>query len=305
MALRGTLTHRKTRRLAQRLGIDPCFALGLVEALWNVTAEQSQAGDIGRMSNDDIAMEMFYSGDPEALVEALVWSGFVDNDPEHRLLIHDWNIHSDDATDNRISRSGNRYANGAQPRMRKLSLPERAKLCAQHGYDVRTPSAHVSTESHEKALPVPVPEPEPEPSTKSKAAASAFVLPDWIDPIPWNAFEEMRKKLRKAMTDHARGLAVKDLLDLRNKGHSPSDILNQSIMRGWTGLFEIKGVSNGTHQGNKNRGSNRVAEQIEELAKAGVTVASGRAEAGSGEDVPAAGRGDRRDSPGVVLEGFR
>jgi hypothetical protein len=54
MALRGTLTHRKIRTLTRILGISPCFALGIVEALWHVTAEQAPAGNIGRMSDADI-----------------------------------------------------------------------------------------------------------------------------------------------------------------------------------------------------------------------------------------------------------
>lgn len=152
MALRGTLTHRKTRRLAQKLGIDPCFALGIVESLWDVTSRQSQNGDIGKMSNADIAMEMFYSGDPDVLVEALIYAGFIEESSEHRLIIHDWHIHSDDATDNRIARSGGRYANGAQPRMRKLPTAERAKLCAQYGYDEHSTCARVSTDEHKKLL---------------------------------------------------------------------------------------------------------------------------------------------------------
>ena len=39
MALRGTLTHWKTRLLANELGVSPAHALGLLEALWHVTAE--------------------------------------------------------------------------------------------------------------------------------------------------------------------------------------------------------------------------------------------------------------------------
>lgn len=42
MALRGTLTHRKTRRLARLLEVDGPTALGILEALWHVTAEGLQ-----------------------------------------------------------------------------------------------------------------------------------------------------------------------------------------------------------------------------------------------------------------------
>jgi hypothetical protein len=85
MALRGTLTHRKNRRLAQLLSIDPPAALGHAEALFHVTAEQAPAGDIGRLSNVDIAMEMFSSLDPDVLVKALADAGWLDAHPEHRF----------------------------------------------------------------------------------------------------------------------------------------------------------------------------------------------------------------------------
>jgi hypothetical protein len=138
MALRGTLTHRKTRRLAQRLGIDPCFALGLVEALWNVAAEQAPAGDIGRYSDEDIAMEMFYSGDPAGLIQALVYAVYLDEHPKHRLIVHDWHEHSDDTTDNKLARAGLRYASGAAPRMRKLAKDERDRLNKLHDFETKT-----------------------------------------------------------------------------------------------------------------------------------------------------------------------
>ncbi len=135
MALRGTLTHRKTRRLAMKLGIDPCFALGLMEALWNVGAAQAPAGDIGRLTDDDIAMEILYSGDPAVLIEAMVYAVYLDRHPKHRLIVHDWHIHSDDTTDNKLARAGRCYANGAAPRMRKLSKEERDRLNKLHHFN--------------------------------------------------------------------------------------------------------------------------------------------------------------------------
>jgi hypothetical protein len=68
---------------------------------------------------------------------------------------------------------------------------------------------------------------------------------------------------------------------------------------------EVSGGSNGTYQGNQSRGNIRVEQQLEELRKAGVTIPSGRPEAGPEQNVPVAGRGDGFGSSGVVLEGVR
>ena len=146
------------------MGISPCYALGIQEALWHVTAEQAPNGAIGRMTNQDIAMEMFYDGNPEVLIQALLDADLLDNSDEHRLIVHDWHIHSDDATDNKLARSGQTYANGKVPRMRRLSRLERAHVTAQYA----APCESVRTESHEKPLPVPEPVPEPVPVKKEQ-----------------------------------------------------------------------------------------------------------------------------------------
>jgi hypothetical protein len=167
MALRGTLTHRKIRTLANMLGTSPCFALGVAEALWHVTAEQAPAGNIGRMNDADIAMEMFYDGDPKELSAALLACRLLEEHPEHRLIVHDWHIHADDAVDVRLARSVSYYANGMPPRMRRLANGEREKLKAQ--FEAETPvrtSAHaVRATSHVVRKPAPAPVPGNAPAT--------------------------------------------------------------------------------------------------------------------------------------------
>lgn len=45
--------------------------------------------------------------------------------------------------------------------------------------------------------------------------------------------------MRKPLSDHARTLAVGELDKLRAAGNNPSAVLNQSTLRGWTGLFPV------------------------------------------------------------------
>jgi hypothetical protein len=178
MALRGTLTHRKTRRLAQALKIPACYALGVLEALWHVTGEQAPSGAIGKMSNADIAMEMFFDGDPDELVKALIESGLVDAHPEHRLVVHDWHNHSDDATNARLARTGHLYANGEMPRLTKFSLKEREAILSRFA-DL---SAQRRTTAHKSALPepVPVPDPVPDPDPEPAKRAEPPLTPEMI-----------------------------------------------------------------------------------------------------------------------------
>lgn len=135
MALRGTLTHRKTRRLASALGIDQCRALGILEALWHVCAENQVDGGIGRMSNQDIADEMYYGGEPDCLISALMKSGWLDaveNTVERgRLFVHDWHEHADDSVNSKLIQWTKCYANGEPPRLRKLPKDARDRVSAR------------------------------------------------------------------------------------------------------------------------------------------------------------------------------
>jgi hypothetical protein len=78
-------------------------------------------------------------------------------------------------------------------------------------------------------------------------------LPDWIDKELWEAFLEIRKKKRMPVTDKAFQLMIKDLTNWRSGGDDPNKVIEQSVKRGWGGLFELKDGRNGTHQKNTGR----------------------------------------------------
>lgn len=72
-----------------------------------------------------------------------------------------------------------------------------------------------------------------------------FDLPDDIPADEWGAYVEMRNRIKKPMTDHAKELAVKELRKLAAQGHDPPDVLNQSTLNSWQGLFALKDQRNG------------------------------------------------------------
>jgi len=76
-----------------------------------------------------------------------------------------------------------------------------------------------------------------------------FILPEWIDKTTWEAFLEMRKKKRAIPTERAKELLVKELGKLRGEGNDPNEVLNQSIMRNYTGVFPLKGGQDGAARG--------------------------------------------------------
>ena len=80
-----------------------------------------------------------------------------------------------------------------------------------------------------------------------------YIIPKWIDEKTWEAFLEMRKRKRAIPTERAKELLVKELEKLRAEGHDPTEVLNQSIMRNYTGVFPLKGGQDGTHRQNSRK----------------------------------------------------
>lgn len=74
-----------------------------------MTAEQAPQGDIGHMSNQDICEEIYYDGDPQKLIEALISSKLLDKSEEHRLIVHDWEKHCDQAIRRKLQRHGKSF----------------------------------------------------------------------------------------------------------------------------------------------------------------------------------------------------
>ena len=108
-----------------------------------------------------------------------------------------------------------------------------------------------------------------------------FSLPAWIDPVTWHAYETMRAKIKKPMTEHAKQLVVLELDKLRKAGADPQAPLDQSIRTDWQDVYppKLKGNSQGKPQ-------RSLAESLaaEEVAKQAVQPTSVRPHRQPGED---------------------
>jgi len=86
----------------------------------------------------------------------------------------------------------------------------------------------------------------------ASASASASVnknhkvsLPEWVPEETFNEYKKMRVKIKKPITDHAVELAIKELEKLKSNGYDPKDVLNQSILNSWQGLFPLREFKSG------------------------------------------------------------
>lgn len=76
-------------------------------------------------------------------------------------------------------------------------------------------------------------------------------------------FVEYRKKIRKPMTDRAIELAIAKLHDLANDNDTMIEIINQSVMRGWSGFFPLKDTVKRTTSNKLDESYNMIAKWAE------------------------------------------
>lgn len=148
--------HPKLFDLADALGISRTHAVGILESMWHLTATQQPHGDIGGLSDRQIARALDWP-DESKLISALVDTGWLDRHSTHRLVVHNWHLHCDDAVRKAVARSKRGFS----------SEPERSADFVQTCPDI------VGTCRDKIRLPEPQPEPEPEPEPVSRRPVAA------------------------------------------------------------------------------------------------------------------------------------
>ena len=124
---RNTPNHPKVRRLGRRIG-GQVVAIGVLEALWHFVAQFAPAGDVGRYQDEDIADGVFWEEEPATLIDALLDSGWLERSETHRLIVHDWPDHCEDAVHLFLARNVLLFADGTMPRFSRLSKTERPAI---------------------------------------------------------------------------------------------------------------------------------------------------------------------------------
>jgi hypothetical protein len=83
-------------------------------------------------------------------------------------------------------------------------------------------------------------------NTHAHESKQVATLPDWLAPTVWESWKAERRERKKPLTARAEAESIKQLTELREKGSDPTAVIAQSIVNGWTGLFEVKSNGNGT-----------------------------------------------------------
>lgn len=84
------------------------------------------------------------------------------------------------------------------------------------------------------------PHPAPTRTRTTPARERTPDLPEGATVEQWDAFREMRRRIRKPMTGRAEQLALGKLAKLAESGEPPGAVLDQSILNGYQDLYPIK-----------------------------------------------------------------
>lgn len=89
-------------------------------------------------------------------------------------------------------------------------------------------------------------------------------VPDWIPAEIWADFKEFRIRKKAPLTARAIKGIVTKLDSLRLAGNDPESVLEQSIVQGWAGVFEIK---KDFKKSNNSTRSEKVAASMDIMAR--------------------------------------
>ena len=108
---RGAPDHWKMKELARLCRVPSQYGLpwanGVMERIWHYTAKYCIQGNIGKVPNEEIAEICCWpTKRADQLISGLLQSGWLDFSEKHRLLVHDWKDHCDEAVKKTLKNRG-------------------------------------------------------------------------------------------------------------------------------------------------------------------------------------------------------
>ncbi len=124
-----TIEHQKLR---MRLDLPRYATTGVIEELRMLAISTAPGGDIGRYSNEELAIHLGWAGDPDALFDALVECDVLDEHPTHRLIMRGWADIIPDFLHRRLAKAGQLFADGTKPKTSRLTVGQREAAEAKY-----------------------------------------------------------------------------------------------------------------------------------------------------------------------------
>lgn len=152
----GTESKLKFMGLKRQLRLPFWQVVGILEAIWHTTLRNAPDGDIGKLSNEDIAAAIEWDGDADELIAALVKSRWLDTDPAFRLIVHDWSEHCPNYLKGGYQKGHKKFADIAARERASEGSEAEAKLPSQATSLATEPSYHLRATSSEGVATNPI-----------------------------------------------------------------------------------------------------------------------------------------------------
>jgi hypothetical protein len=78
-------------------------------------------------------------------------------------------------------------------------------------------------------------------SVEQEKTIKQIELPEFIEKEIWDDFVDMRKNIKKPITERGKKAAINKLIRFHEKGENVNEIIEESIIYNWQGLFSLKG----------------------------------------------------------------
>ncbi len=169
-----------------------------------------------------------------------------------------------------VSDAGNSTKNGTveQSQKRNSSKNGTVPIFPPKGPNFPAKQSQFSLETVPKTGHGTVNEPSEEPSGNRHYAQAVLSTPPWLPSEAWAMWDGFRKKKSgKGWTAEAQQLSLRTLAKLRGEGHDPIAVIEQSIERGYTGLFPLK-ADRQPAAGRQSESDRRIAEFLGETRDA-------------------------------------
>ena len=233
-----TADHRKMRKLARRLGCNVLEARGVMLGLWCRVVDEAPDGDLDGWDAEDVAVASGWPGDEDALVDAMLAVGLLDEE-DGRWLIHDWMEYAHGykrAQQKKKERAGrprpSRDRGATVARDRRATgdnepVPRRSDGTERTGRD-GTGQDETPSDAHAKKTPKKTPIP---PAPKSSLPSPPDDL--GVQPETWDDWEAHRKSIKAPLTPGSAKETIRRLVAARQDGYDADLLLGYAMGQGW------------------------------------------------------------------------
>lgn len=212
-------------QIAEILNIDPDAVLGKLVRIWAWADQQTVDGNAGSVTKGVLDRIAFITGFADALI-AVGWLAYDGN----KLILPNFERHNGESSKKRAL-TNRRVAAHRKNETQKVTLAALQKALPEE------------EEEEEEEVKDKIP---PNPP-RGREPKKSYPYPEQLNAEAWDEWKAYRSEMRfkaYAPTERSEGAAITELINLSGGNHTrQTQIVKQSMAKGWKGLFELKGGS--------------------------------------------------------------